>query len=143
MKVAAGKKISIEYTLESEDRSVMETNVGDKPLVYIHGDHKIIPGLEKALDGMLIGESKQFAVEPEEGFGPVDQNAFIEQDKKIIPPDLLKIGAQIQAEDREGRAYIVKISEIKEDKVVLDCNHPLAGKTLHFDVKIVDVEDDQ
>jgi FKBP-type peptidyl-prolyl cis-trans isomerase SlyD len=139
MSISAGKEVSIEYTLKLEDQTMVDTNVGDQPLTYTHGSHQIIPGLEKALEGMKIGESKKVTVKPEEGYGPVDPNAFMEADKKLIPSDALKVDSLLQGQDNNGRAFTARVSEIKEQTVVLDLNHPLAGKTLYFDVKVLNI----
>jgi FKBP-type peptidyl-prolyl cis-trans isomerase 2 len=143
MNVSTGKEISVEYTLKSEDQSVLFTNVGSQPLTYVHGSNQIIPALEKALEGLQTGESKQITLKPEEGYGPVDQNAFLQIEKERVPPELMRVGARIQAEDQNGRAFTAKVSEIGADKVVLDFNHPLAGKILHFDVKVLTVREGQ
>lgn len=70
MSISQGKTISIEYTLKLEDKTVVDSNVGGGPLTFIHGSHQIIPGLEKALEGMKIGDIKEVTVKPEEGYGP-------------------------------------------------------------------------
>src|SRR4030065_913111 len=74
MSVSEGRQVSIEYTLKLEDKTVVDSNVGGVPLTYIHGSHQIIPGLEKALEGMKIGDIKEATVKPEEGDGPLDVN---------------------------------------------------------------------
>jgi FKBP-type peptidyl-prolyl cis-trans isomerase SlyD len=141
MSISEGKEVSIEYTLKLEDQTVVDTNVGDKPLTYIQGSHQIIPGLEKALEGMKVGENKKVTVKPEEGYGSVDPKAFMEADKKLIPADSLKVDALLEGQDNDGRTFTARVSEIKEQTVVLDLNHPLAGKTLYFDVKVLNVGD--
>lgn len=140
MTVSAGKEVSIEYTLRLEDKSVVDTNVGAEPLIYTNGSHHIITGLEKGMEGMTVGETRQITVKPEEGYGTVDQDAFIEVKKTELPPDALKIGTQVQGEDVNGRIVHAKITEVKDETVILDFNHPLAGKTLYFDVKVLDIQ---
>ena len=139
--VSSGKKVSIEYTLTLDDKSVADTNVGSEPLSYVQGSHNIIPGLENALEGLKIGDSKQVTVEPEDGYGPVDQKAIMEVSREQVPQDALKVGAQLQGQNPDGQVVHALVKEIKEQTVVLDFNHPLAGKTLHFDVKIVDIQE--
>ena len=140
MTVSSGTRVSIEYTLRLEDAAVIDTNVGSDPLTYVHGSQQIIPRLEKALEGMKIGESKQVTVKPEEGYGLVDQEAFVEVKKDQIPQDTLKVGAQLKGRDASGRPVYARVVEIKDKTVVLDLNHPLAGKTLYFKVKILDIQ---
>ncbi|MFQ5848541.1 MAG: peptidylprolyl isomerase [Candidatus Methylomirabilales bacterium] len=139
MTVASGTKVSIEYTLRLEDQAVIDTSVDAEPLTYVHGSDQIIPGLQKALEGMKIGESKQVAVQPEEGYGVVDADAFIEVKKEQIPPDALRVDARLQGRDPGGEPVHARVAEIKEETVVLDFNHPLAGQTLYFDVKVLDI----
>jgi len=141
--VAEGKLVSLEYTLTLDDKSVVETNVGAKPLTYTHGSHQLIPGLEKALEGMTVGDTKQVTVAPAEGYGEMDPKALQEVQKQLIPPDALKVGTRLQGKTPNGQTVYPLISEIKDDTVVLDFNHPLAGKTLHFDVKVLDVQQAQ
>jgi len=138
--VRAGKLVSIEYTLRLEDQIVVDTNVGGEPLSYIHGLQQLMPGLEKGLKGLAIGESKIIIVQPEEGYGPVDTHAYMEAKKSNIPPESLKIGALVEGRDSTGRPMYPRIKEIGEDEVILDYNHPLAGKVLYFDVKVLDVK---
>ena len=140
MKVVEGKDVSIEYTLRLEDKSVVDSNVGSDPLVYRQGNKQIVPGLESELAGMAVGESKKVTVVPKEGYGEVNPEAFLEVEKKQIPPDALKVGAVVVGKDRDGRPLRPRVSKIKENTVLLDFNHPLAGKTLVFDVKVVAVK---
>ena len=140
MDVSTGKQVSIEYTLTLEDETVVDSNVGGKPLTFIQGSHNIIPGLESALDGMEIGESKQVTVTPEDAYGPVNEDAVSEIEKTYIPGDSLKVGAVLQGQSPDGSVIIARIVEILEETVMLDYNHPLAGKTLNFEVEILDVQ---
>jgi FKBP-type peptidyl-prolyl cis-trans isomerases 2 len=139
MDVSTGKQVSIEYTLTLEDETVVDSNVGAEPLTFIQGSHNIIPGLESALDGMTVGDSKQVTVTPENAYGPVNEDAVSEIEKTYIPEDSLKVGAVLQGQNPDGRVIIARVVEIKEETVLLDYNHPLAGKTLNFDVKIMAV----
>jgi len=140
MTVSDGKTISMEYTLTLENKEVLDTNVGGEPLSFTQGSHEIIPGLESALQGMKAGESKQVTVEPEQAYGEVNPKAIQEVPIEQIPPDARKVGVQLQGKDGQGRMVTPKVTEVKEQVVVLDFNHPLAGKTLYFDVKILDIQ---
>jgi len=143
MTISGGKEVSIEYTLKLEDQSVVDTNVGGEPLVYVQGSHQIIPGLEKAMEGMKTGEKRQIAVKPEEGYGKVEAEALVEVDKKQVPPDAQKVGAQLQGQNEQGQVFTARVLEVKDEKILLDFNHPLAGKTLYFDVKVLSVKEVQ
>ncbi len=140
MDVSTGKQVSIEYTLTLEDKTVVDSNVGATPLTFIQGSHNIIPGLESALDGMEVGGSKQVTVTPDDAYGPVNDDAVSEIEKAQIPEDSLKVGTVLQGQSPDGRVIIARVVEIGEETVLLDYNHPLAGKTLNFDVTILSVE---
>jgi FKBP-type peptidyl-prolyl cis-trans isomerase SlyD len=138
--VTEGKNVSLEYTLTLDDKSVVESNVGKEPLIYTHGTRQIIPGLEKALEGLAVGDTKEVTVAPADGYGEKDPNALQEVQKKLIPPDALVVGTRLQGKTPDGHMVYPRVAEIKGDTVMLDFNHPLAGKTLHFDVKILDIQ---
>lgn len=139
MTVSNGKQVTLEYTMKLDDQSVVDTNVGQEPLKVTQGKHEVIPGLEKALEGMAPGDKKKVTVAPAEAYGTVDPKAFKEVDKNIVPEDARKVGAQLEGKTPDGQKVYPRISEVKNDTIVLDFNHPLAGKTLHFDVKVLDV----
>jgi FKBP-type peptidyl-prolyl cis-trans isomerase SlyD len=139
--VSTGKQVSIEYTLKLDNKNVFDTNVGADPLTYIHGSRQIVPGLEKALEGMKVGESKQVTVQPEEGYGMVHNEAFLELEKEKIPDDARQVGVRVQGRTGDGQVVTARVAEIKDTTVVLDFNHPLAGKTLYFDVKILNIQE--
>jgi len=135
-----GSSVSIEYTLKDDSGQVLESNKGKTPLTFTQGHQQIIPGLERELIGMRPGEEKQVVVKPEEAYGEVVPNAQTEVPKDAIPKEGLKVGTTLIARSGSGEPRPVVVKEIKETTVVLDLNHPLAGKTLHFDVKILGVQ---
>ena len=138
--VKEGMLVSFDYTLKSADGKVIETSKGKEPLKYIHGQKMMIPGLEKELNGMKVGGEKHVTVKPEDAYGPMNKNAFQEVAKEKLPPNGLKVGAVLAAKSAEGQVVPMRVHEIKEKTVVMDMNHPMAGKTLVFDVKIVDIQ---
>ena len=139
--VGPGKKVSLEYTLFVNNEQV-ETSVGSEPLTYAVGDNSIIPGLESQLNGMHAGEEKEVMVSAKDGYGDKDPGAFKEFPKDSLPKDAeAKVGMVLQATSPDGENFPAVVSEIKDDKVVLDFNHPLAGKELKFKVKILDIKD--
>ena len=141
IKVSTGTKVSIEYSFKLENKSVVDTNVGSEPLTFIQGSHELLPALENELEGMTIGESKQITVSPEEGYGLVDKNAVIELDKEQFSQDELEIGTVLQSLNSDGQPIYAQVAEIKEKTVLLDFNHPLASKTLFFDIKVLDIQE--
>jgi len=141
--VEEGKSISIEYTLTLDDGSTADTNVGGDPLVYVQGGGQILPALETALVGMTIDQTRQVKLNPEEGYGPVNPDAFQEVEAQVIPEDAREVGAQLVAQDPSGRQRPVRVHAVEGEKITLDLNHPLAGQSLTFDVKILAIEDAQ
>ncbi|HEY7219745.1 MAG TPA: peptidylprolyl isomerase [Candidatus Binatia bacterium] len=138
--VKDGMMVSLDYTLKSPDGKLIETSKGREPLKYIHGQKMMIPGLEKELTGMKVGGEKHVTVKPEDAYGKINPNAVQEVPKEKIPPNALKVGAVLAARSPEGMVVPMTVKEIKEKTVVMDMNHPMAGKTLVFDVKIVDIQ---
>ncbi len=112
--VSSGTRVSIEYTLRLEDKAVIDTNVGSDPLTYVHGSDQMIPGLQKGLEGMKIGESKQVTVKPEEGYGAADPEAFTEVGKEKIPQSALRVGAQLKGRDASGRPVYARVVEVRD-----------------------------
>lgn len=140
MVIQDGRRVSFDYTL-MVDGEVVDSSEERGPLQYTHGEGRIIPGLSKQLEGLRIGDEKVIEVPPEEAYGPVNQDAFREVPRTSLPADLEpKVGMYLQMQGPEGQILPVKIAEVKESSVVLDLNHPLAGKTLNFHVKIVDIQ---
>lgn len=138
--VKDGMLVSIEYTLKGTDGKVLESSKGREPLKYVQGQKMMIPGLEKELAGMKVGGEKNVTVKPEDAYGQINPNGFQEIPKEKIPPNALKVGAVLQGQDDQGRPMLARIKEVKEKSVVIDLNHPMAGKTLVFNVKIVDIQ---
>ena len=138
--VKDGSVVSLQYSLSEEDGKLIESNKGKDPLKYTHGSKQIVPGLEKELTGMKVGGEKRVTVKPEDAYGVVNSKAFQEVPKEQIPVNGLKVGATLAAKGPQGQEIPVRVHEIKEKTVVLDLNHPMAGKTLLFDIKILDVQ---
>lgn len=138
--VQNGSIVSIEYTLTNDGGEVLDSNKGARPLTFTQGQQQIIPGLERELIGLRPGDQKKVVVKPEDGYGEVVPNAQTEVPKEAIPKEGLKVGTPLMARSGSGEARPVVVKEIKENTVVLDLNHPLAGKTLFFDVKVLEVE---
>lgn len=138
--VKDGSVVSLQYSLSEENGSLIESNKGKDPLKYTHGSKQIVPGLEKELTGMKVGGEKRVKVKPEDAYGLVNSKAFQEVPREQIPANGMKVGATLAAKGPQGQEIPVRIHEIKEKTVVLDLNHPMAGKTLLFDIKILDIQ---
>ena len=138
--VKDGMLVSMDYTLKGTDGKLIDTNKGREPLKYVHGQKMMIPGLEKELTGMKVGGEKNVTVKPDDAYGPINKNAFQEVPKEKLPANGLKVGAVLAAKSPEGQVVPMRVHEIKDSTVVMDMNHPMAGKTLVFNVKIVDIQ---
>jgi FKBP-type peptidyl-prolyl cis-trans isomerase 2 len=140
MVIQNGSRVSFEYTL-TVDGQVVDSSEGKDPLQYTHGEGNIIPGLAKQLEGLGVGDEKAITVSAEEGYGTVDPQALREIEKSKLPPTLEpQIDMFLNMSTPDGRSFPVRIAEVKENTVVLDFNHPLAGKNLNFQVKIISVQ---
>jgi FKBP-type peptidyl-prolyl cis-trans isomerase 2 len=137
--VGPGEQVSIEYTVSDDEGRELETNRGKTPLTYVSGRNQIPSGLEKALVGLHVGEEKDVRLSPEEGFGPVRSDARQEVPKNAVPPESQKVGAILQAHSAD-QTKIVSVVEVKENTIVIDFNHPYAGKTVTFHVKVIGVK---
>jgi len=138
--IGNGSTVRMEYTLRDEAGNVLDSNKGRDALTYIQGRHQIVPGLEQSLEGMRAEEEKRVTVMPKDGYGPVAPAAEVEVRKDNIPRDALQVGTQLIAQGAGGQTRMVRVKEIKEQTVILDLNHPLAGKPLYFDIRILKVD---
>lgn len=133
--VSEGRKISIEFTITLPDHTVAASNVGEKPLTYIHGRHQILPSLEEALTGMKAGDQKTVPLTAEQAFGPYD-----EKKKMTLPRDVLPDNVKVGDTLRSPHGPPVTVLALEGNSAVVDFNHPLAGKDLVMEVKVLQVE---
>jgi FKBP-type peptidyl-prolyl cis-trans isomerase SlyD len=140
VQVASGKKVSIEYTLVLDDGTKADSNVGGEPLVYEQGANQILPALETALAGLAVNDTKKITITPKDGYGDVDPKAVKEVPIEEIPEAARKVDAVLIGVDAEGNQRPVRVQKIGEKTAMLDLNHPLAGHTLTFDVKVLKIE---
>jgi FKBP-type peptidyl-prolyl cis-trans isomerase SlyD len=138
--IREGSVVTIEYTLTDSAGNLIESTSGKEPLTYIHGAGQIVPGLEGELTGLKAGDEKKVQVPPEEGYGLPDEKAFQELPKEKVPPEAHKVGAMLMTKSPDGRMIPIRVHKITGTTVIVDFNHPLAGKTLNFDVKIRDIK---
>jgi FKBP-type peptidyl-prolyl cis-trans isomerase 2 len=138
--VEAGRRISIEYTLTTDGGEVADTNVGQEPLVYEQGKSEILPALEQALAGLKKGESKKVTLTADQGYGIVKPELMQTIPAEKIPEDARKAGTMLMAQSQSGEQRPVRVHEVKGEEVVIDLNHPLAGKALTFDVRVLEVQ---
>ncbi|SEU09953.1 FKBP-type peptidyl-prolyl cis-trans isomerase [Stigmatella erecta] len=140
MKVGKDRIVALEYKLHLGDGEVIDESEPGQPLSYLHGGGQIVPGLEGALEGMGVGEAKKVVVSPAEGYGEHESAGLQEVPRSMFPPDAeLRPGVRLAAQTDGGEVIPIGIREVKGETVLVDLNHPLAGKTLHFDVTVRDV----
>jgi len=141
MRVEDKKVVTIDYTLRDPQGTVIDTSEGNEPMPYLHGASNIIPGLEKQLAGKQAGDSVKAVIEPNDAYGPRNDEAVQDVPRSQFPPNIdIQQGMQFQANTPQGPRLVTEIG-VTDENVKIDANHPLAGVTLHFDVKIVGVRD--
>lgn len=138
--IEKGKKISLEYTVFLEDGTQIDTNVGEPPLVFELGMGQMFPAIEEQIIGLKVGEQKKITLQPEDAYGHIVEEAFREVELSAIPDQFRHVGAVFGIQDPAGGIFPIRVHQINDDKAVLDFNHPLAGKSLHFDVKVISVK---
>jgi FKBP-type peptidyl-prolyl cis-trans isomerase SlyD len=138
--IANGHVVTIHYRLTLDDGSIADDSFGGDPLVYLHGAHNIVPGLERQLTGKQVGDTCECTVPPNEGYGEYDPAADQTVPKTAFPPNTdLKVGMSFQTRARNGQPMPVWIRAVKGDDVTVTANHPLAGQSLNFKVEVKDV----
>lgn len=140
MKIAKDKIVSFEYTLRDDAGEVIDASEGE-PLEYLQGHKNIIDGLERELVGLQKGDKKKVTVKPEDGYGVVDPQRRFAVDRKHFGDDDIEPDMMVEMRSSDGDVMRARIVKAEGSKVHLDANHPLAGKTLHFDVEIKGVRD--
>jgi len=137
----AGKKVRIHYTGTLEDGSVFDSSEGRDPLEFTVGSGQIIPGLDRAIDGMATGEQKTVTIPATEAYGAYQAEAKQDVPREQIPADIpLDPGTMLNMQTPDGRQVPVQVADVNDTTVTLDANHPLAGKDLTFAVELVSID---
>lgn len=138
-KIEDGIVVSMTYVLHVEGEEVGRADESE-PLEYLHGAENIVAGLESALEGKKVGDHVQVSVPPEDAYGDYDEEEVDEFDRDEIPgSENLELGMIVEVEDEDGYIYEGSVVEMTEGSIFVDFNHPLAGKTLNFDVTVTAV----
>ena len=141
MKVAQNKNVSVHYTGKLKDGSIFDSSVDREPLNFTVGEGKLIPGFENGIVGMEVNEKKLIEIPFNEAYGEVRKDLIQEVSKSNLPGDLKpEVGMQLQSNGQDGSTILVTIVKVENDKVIVDANHPLAGKDLVFDIEVVDIK---
>lgn len=132
--------VTMTYVLRGDDGDLLDQADKESPFSYLHGKGQIVAGLEKGLHGLPVGSKKVITVKPAEGYGEHDPELTTKASKSQFPGGAqMELGMQFMAEGEEGHNLPFTVVEIDGDDVILDGNHPLAGKTLHFDIEVLEV----
>jgi peptidylprolyl isomerase len=135
-----GDTVKIHFTGKLEDGTVFGSTADREPLEFKLGEGKIIPGVEKAVEGMNVGESKTFEVPPEQAYGQHQAELVQEVSRDQFPKDVEpKIGQKFEVPQQEGLPMAVRVVNVSESTVTLDANHPLAGRDLTFDLELLEI----
>ena len=139
-KVKDNDKVKVHYTGKFKDGQVFDSSLEREPLEFEVGKGQMIPGFEKAVVGMEKGEKKEVNLSPDEAYGEKREELTQEINKDQLPEDLEpKVGMQLQSKTPDGKEFRVTVAEVKDEAIVIDANHPLAGKDLVFEIELVDI----
>lgn len=142
MPLKPNQVVTMNFTLKDDEGNVMDTTSGQEPFSFISGQNQILPKLEEEVGAMLIGSKKDVVLSPEEGYGVYEKEAVRNVKRSEFPQDAeLKEGMGFMATGPDGKQYQFFIKGIEGDDIKVDFNHPMAGKTLHFNVELVNLRD--
>jgi peptidylprolyl isomerase len=135
-----GDTVKVHYTGKLDTGVPFDSSIGEEPLTFKIGSGQLIPGFEKAVIGMSPGESKTVKIPPERAYGRHREDRVIDVDKKDLPEDIKpQIGMSLEVCSPSGQVIPVQITDIVDDKVTLDANHPLVEQTLTFDIQLLEI----
>ncbi len=141
MSIQNNSVVRFHYTLKDEEGHLVDSSEGAEPLPYLHGANNIVPGLEKALEGKNVGDKLDVKVLADEGYGDYNPNLKQAASRELFQGvEEIEVGAQFEAQTDQGPISVV-VTEVGEDEIVVDGNHPLAGQDLYFSVEIVEVRE--
>ena len=136
----AGDTVRIHYTGTLDDGTQFDSSAGRDPLEFAVGSGQVIPGFDRAVEGMGVGENKTVKIAPEEGYGERHEQLVQDVPKSALPEDIdPQIGMRLQASGPDGRVMQLVVTEVAEESITVDGNHPLAGKTLNFEIELVEI----
>jgi peptidylprolyl isomerase len=140
MQVKSGDVVRVHYTGKLEDGSQFDSSVGRAPLEFTVGAGQMIAGFDAGVVGMAVGEKKTILIDPDHGYGQKDPTAIIEFPASNIPEGMtVEVGMKLNLQNQYGQPVPVEVIEVKEEVIIMDANHFLAGKDLTFEVEIVEI----
>ncbi len=135
-----GNKVKVHYTGTLTDETIFDSSREREPLEFTVGAGQMIAGFDAAVVGMKVGDNKKVTIPANEAYGPKSEEAMIKVPKTQLPQGMEpQVGMQLEATQQDGRSQVLVVAEVLEDEVVLDANHPLAGKDLIFDIEMVEI----
>lgn len=139
-KVEQGDTVHVHYTGKLEDGTVFDTSDGRDPIEFTLGEGKVIPGFEKAVEGLAVGDTTRTTLEPEEAYGPRRDELVMTVPKDDLPDGMSpSVGDQLEMQTQDGQKVPVRVTDSDEESIQIDANHPLAGRELHFDLELVEI----
>ena len=136
----SGDTVKIHYTGTLDDGTQFDSSAGREPLQFTVGSGQVIPGFDEAVEGMAVGDKKSVNIEPEQAYGPRHEQMIQEVPKSALPDDLEpEVGMGLQAQGPDGKALQLTVTEVSDETITVDGNHPLAGKALNFDIELVHI----
>jgi peptidylprolyl isomerase len=137
----SGDTVKIHYTGTLDDGSQFDSSSGRDPREFEVGSGQVIPGFDKAVEGMAVGDSKSVRIEAEDAYGQRHDQLVQEVDRSLLPEDLdPKAGMALQSNSPDGQVMQFMVTAVNEETVTVDANHPLAGQALSFDIELVDIK---
>ena len=136
-----GDTVKVHYTGKLEDGTVFDSSLEREPIAFEIGAGQIIPGFEKAVEGMEPGQKTSTVIPAADAYGPHQEEGIVNVERSKLPPDLTpEVGQQLQVQQPNGQPLPVRVVRVEDAEITLDSNHPLAGKDLAFDIELVEVE---
>ncbi|MDV3237297.1 MAG: peptidylprolyl isomerase [Gammaproteobacteria bacterium] len=139
-RIARNKLVTLTYRILDDAGDVLEQN--DLPVSYLHGGYSdLFEKVERALEGKAAGDEVKVTLTPDEGFGEHDPDLTFTDDIDNVPPEFRRLGAEVEMQNEAGETRTFVVTRIADGRLTVDCNHPFAGKTVHFEVRVEAVRD--
>ena len=137
----SGDTVKIHYTGTLDDGTQFDSSQGRDPLEFEVGSGQVIPGFDKAVEGMTVGDSKSVRIEADDAYGPRHEQLIQQVERSVLPDDLNpETGMALQSSSPDGQVAQFMVTEVTDETITVDANHPLAGQALSFDIELVDIK---
>jgi len=135
-----GDQVSVHYTGKLDSGEVFDSSAGRNPIRFELGTGQVIPGFDRAVEGMAVGEKRDIRIEPEDAYGQPNDELLVDVARTQLPSGMEPaVGMPLQLQTNDGEQRVVRVAEVTDDKVTLDMNHPLAGQALNFELELVEI----